>query len=296
MLVRAAIRIAEQGVIRQHDIAGRILHRLLETRKFLATNYTTIPAAVLLAGLAFDRSHPSWRGRDWSQPSAFASLRIADPACGSGTLLTAALQELLKLHRRAGGGARSQRETIRVLLEQALHGYDVVPAAVHLAAATLSMAETRQVIANMPLYWMPHDVKEGEPRLGTLDFLGRSPSKGVAQYLRLFPEAGKDPERVTGTGERAYDAYFPSACDVVIGNPPYTRAGGPGTTESTAWNPIFGSALSNRDAALMQDALRRTLHETPASLYAGLGSAFTVLAAEKLREGAAWRSCCRARR
>ena len=33
--------IAKRGVIRRHDIAGRIFHRLLNTRKFLATNYTT---------------------------------------------------------------------------------------------------------------------------------------------------------------------------------------------------------------------------------------------------------------
>ena len=52
--------IAERGVIRRHDIAGRIFHRLLDTRKFLATNYTTIPAAVLLAGLAFDREASAW--------------------------------------------------------------------------------------------------------------------------------------------------------------------------------------------------------------------------------------------
>ena len=47
--------IAKRGAIRRHDIAGRIFHRLLKTRKFLATNYTTIPAAILLARLAFDR-------------------------------------------------------------------------------------------------------------------------------------------------------------------------------------------------------------------------------------------------
>ena len=30
--------IARRGVIRRHDIAGRMFHRLLKTRKFLATN------------------------------------------------------------------------------------------------------------------------------------------------------------------------------------------------------------------------------------------------------------------
>ena len=39
VLKTAATEIAETGVIRRHDVAGRIFHRLLDTRKFLATNY-----------------------------------------------------------------------------------------------------------------------------------------------------------------------------------------------------------------------------------------------------------------
>ena len=86
----------------------------------------------------------------WKDPEAIAQLRIADPACGSGTLLMAAVQEVLKAHRRHAG--RSQEPVaVRRLLEGAIHGYDVVPAAIHLTAATLAMAESRQVITDMPL-------------------------------------------------------------------------------------------------------------------------------------------------
>ena len=281
----AAEQIAAKGVIRRHDVAGRIFHRLLDTRKFLATNYTTIPAAVLLAGLTFDDKHSLWADIDWTSPADLGKLRIVDPACGTGTLLMAALQEALKLQRRAGSSPESQREAIRILLERAIHGYDVVPAAVHLTAATLSMAETRQVIGNMPLFWMPHDMHEGCARLGSLDFLSRSPSRGIAQKLPAFVDTERDAGRVTGEGERVFDAFMPEDCHLVIANPPYTRAGGPGTADNSDWNPIFGSALSKGDAAAMQKALRKTLQVTPASLYAGLGSAFVVLASEKVRAG-----------
>ena len=284
-LRNAAKSIAESGVIRRHDIAGRIFHRLLDSRKFLATNYTTIPAGVLLAGLALDPGHRLWKNLAWSSPDEVARLRIVDPACGSGTLLMAVVQEVLKRHRRAGGDEESRRAIVKALLERALHGFDVVPAAVHLTATTLSMAETQQAIADMPIYWMPHDVHGGSPRLGSLDFLASSPSGGKAQFLQLFPDRESDPGRVTGTGEHVHDAFMPEQCELVIANPPFTRAGGPGSEKNTDWNPLFGSVLSRTDAEAMQQALRKTLEPTPASLYAGLGSAFTVLAHERLKQG-----------
>lgn len=285
VLLPVATEIAEKGVIRHHDIAGRIFHRLLETRKFLATNYTTIPAAVLLAGLAFDPRHSCWKEIDWSSPDDLEKLRIVDPACGTGTLLMAAVQEILKRHRRAVGSDDSARTAIRPLLEHAIHGYDVVPAAVHLTAATLSMAEASQLINGMPLYRMPHDVRHGKARLGSLDFLQGSPSGGKAQYLPLFVNEEHDPSRTTGTGERIFDVSMPPDSHLIIANPPYTRAGGPGNADHTSWNPMFGSVLSTSDAATMTDALKRTLQGTPANLYAGLGSAFFVLAKEKVRVG-----------
>ena len=276
-----ARKIARTGVIRRHDIAGRIFHRLLKTRKFLATNYTTIPAAVLLASLAFDRDAESWATVAWEDPDKIAGLRIADPACGSGTLLMAAVQEVLKAHRRQAEHP-DECETVRRLLEKTIHGYDVVPAAIHLTAATLAMAESRQVISDMPLYWMPHDLTS-RPRLGSLDFLTRSASKGKAHHLPMFPDV-TGPQRRTGTGKAKHDVFMPE-CDLIIANPPYTRAGGPGSAENTAWNPIFGSVLSKTDALKMNQALQRTLTNTPASMYAGLGSAFVTLADEKLKPG-----------
>ena len=281
VLADAALEIAETGAVRQHDVAGRIFHRLLDTRKFLATNYTTIPAAILLAGLAFDDRIPKWRDYPWGKPEELP-LHIVDPACGSGTLLMAAVQEVRKRFRRAEVADIS--DATRALLEESVHGYDVVPAAVHLTAATLSMAETSQVIHDMPICLMPHGVVEGVPRLGTLDFLPRAPGHKGVQQAYMFQELLPPPERTDGSGEHHAEAQFP-ASDLFVSNPPYTRAGGPGDAANTDWNPLFGSLLSKDDTEEMKQALKQTLAGTPASTYAGLGSAFVLLADERLAAG-----------
>ena len=83
ILKRAAAEIAETGTIRRHDVAGRIFHRLLDSRKFLATNYTTIPAAILLAGLAFDERSKCWADVDFTDPKSVADMRVVDPAAAA---------------------------------------------------------------------------------------------------------------------------------------------------------------------------------------------------------------------
>ena len=285
VLKPCARAMADDRAIRRHDVAGRIFHRLLDTRKFLATNYTTIPAAVLLAGLAFDDQAPAWKGFDWSDARCIGRLRVVDPACGSGTLLMAALQEILKRSRRAVASPTDQPGTIREILEHGLLGFDVVAGAIHLTAATLSMAETRQVLKDLPLYLMPHDLRRGVARLGSLDFLRKAPNHDRVRARQMFPSARDDATRITGKGRQEHDASFPSQCSLILSNPPYTRAGGPGNVDHTDWNPLFGSVLSKSDAEKMSKALGKTLTGTPASLYAGLGSAFVTLAHEHLGVG-----------
>ena len=282
-LISTARSIAARGEIRRHDIAGRIYHRLLDSRKFLATNYTTIPAAVLLAALAFDPEHPRWTNVDWTNRDEVSNLNICDPACGTGTLLMAAFQEMLRSYRQMSE-ITDTGAFAKTVLENVLWGYDVVPGAVHLTAATLSMAETRQVTEQVRIQLMAHDVHKGIARLGSIDFLKNSPTKGRAQSIPLFPEQGAASRR-TGTGEQKVVTDMPPSCDLIIANPPYTRAGGPGDKENTNWNPLFGSIHSKDDAIKMKQALTKALQKTPASMYAGLGSAFLVLADDRLETG-----------
>ena len=168
------------------------------------------------------------------------------------------------------------------MLENKLYGYDVVPGAVHLAASTLSMSETSRLVTGMNLKVMSYGLNdEGLARLGSLDMLSSSPSEGNAEQLSILEEISG--HGIKGAGSEEETAIkFPDSPKVVIANPPYTRAGGPGNSKWVGWNPIFGSLQSPSDREKMDKALDGTLKRTCGGKLAGLGAAFFALADEKI--------------
>ena len=91
-----AARLLAMGAVGRHDLAGRIFNRLISERKLLAAFYTSIPASTLLAGLALPIRR--WPQLDWGDTDELARLRVADPACGTGTLLMAAYRQIVQNH------------------------------------------------------------------------------------------------------------------------------------------------------------------------------------------------------
>ncbi len=146
-LIDAARRvqdIAQDGV----DLMGRVYHQLLADAKTLGAFYTTIPAATMMAGLSLHTD--DWPDIEWADAESVGKLRIADPACGSGTLLTASAWQLLdnfsRAHFRKYGGrfggeqrADPRAHLCRLLLEDSIWGYDILETAAHLTAATLGL-------------------------------------------------------------------------------------------------------------------------------------------------------------
>ena len=115
-----------------HDLSGRMFQRLIADRKFLATFYTLPTSAALLGELAVSRLDAV---TDWSNPDALTHLQIADLACGTGTLLSAAYRALASRHRRTGGDDQVLHTQ---MMERALIAADIMPAATHLTASMLS--------------------------------------------------------------------------------------------------------------------------------------------------------------
>ena len=108
------------GATTFHDLTGRMFQTLITDRKFLATFYTLPESACLLAELAVERLDV-----DWSDRATIERLRIADFACGTGALLSAAQRAVYRRFRRAGG---DDKDLHRALMERVLIGLDIMPA------------------------------------------------------------------------------------------------------------------------------------------------------------------------
>ncbi|MEM2358583.1 MAG: hypothetical protein QXJ09_07820 [Candidatus Caldarchaeum sp.] len=143
----------------KHDIAGRVYHTLLlrKVAKGLATYYTSIPAAYLLAKLAVETPGMglSWEDADIHQ------LVIADLACGSGTLLSAAYSAVLDRwaeHQLETTGSVSDVKVARFhknMLENCIYGFDVLGYACHLAAAWLTLRMPEIDVRKLNIYTLP---------------------------------------------------------------------------------------------------------------------------------------------
>ena len=87
------------GTVTTGDLAGQAIGRLITDRKFLATFYTLPSSAALLAELAVERLQIKPDG-----DSLTGEVRIADLACGTGTLLSAAYRRIAGAGPASGGG------------------------------------------------------------------------------------------------------------------------------------------------------------------------------------------------
>ena len=200
-----------QEVAQSHDLAGTVFQRLIADRKFLATYYTRPETAALLAQLAIPDD-----GR-WGDAERVRGFRIADYACGTGTLLHAAYRRVNSLHRR---GRRRPGTVARLYDGQLADGlrcaavggasYGVNAVVVHPRRV---YERTRTVVAGYG------KTEDGGIAVGSLDLLN-----GRAAIRALIPVA-QGGTALTGKGEAPahLNVEMPTASqELVIMNPPFT--------------------------------------------------------------------------
>ena len=277
VMMRTAKSLVTLGVSQSHDLTGTVFQRLIADRKFLATFYTRPESAALLAHLAIPDDE------DWDNPDRVKNFRIADYACGTGTLIHAAYRRLNRLHWLAGGDPEQSHAH---MMENSLTACDVLPSAVHLTASMLSSSHpTQGYDGSRTIVTQYGKTDDGGVSLGSLDLLA-----GNGEVKPLIPlHTGT---AVTGTGEAHSELGVdmpPASQDLVIMNPPFTRAGSDwdGQRGVTYQAKQFHGLSIDRETQEKMTALAKEYTKgTCAHGYAGIAPSFVAVAHRMVkREG-----------
>lgn len=261
------------------DIYGRMFQRLITDRKFLATFYTLPESAQLLAEIAVDKL-----GVDFGDAGAVQDLRIADFACGTGTLISAAYNAVLARYRRAGG---DDAEIHSAMVENSVIATDIMPAGVHLTLSVLASAHPAVIFGDTRTSVLSYGKAEsGQVALGALDLIQEERVFDLLHQTETISGAGS--RTITGVELARGERSVPHAnCDLVIMNPPFTRPTNHEITDKPV--PSFaGFGTSEEEQHAMSARLKQINAKLPQRAghgNAGLASNFIDVADKKLKAG-----------
>lgn len=185
------------------DLLGNMFHSLipLEIRKPVAAYYTNPMVARLLAKLAVESAND----------------RVADFACGSGTLLMAAYERKAELLGRPVDEATHVR-----FVEKELTGIDIMPFAAHLAVVQLALRNPGYITDRVRIAVYDSTILKPGKRIRPLQLVMPRGQASIHHFSEKEIEKRKVREgavATSGTG-RGFEV---GPVDVVIMNPPFTR-------------------------------------------------------------------------
>ncbi len=219
---RVAHVYAEMGA----DYAGELFNRVMGNQASDGAYFTRPEAASLLSMLALDAALPP--DTNYTDQSVWRNCRVVDLACGSGTLLSAALTEMKRRAEEQGASDQELSHLQKIAVEESFAGLDINPVSLQLAAAQLTSGNTDVAYRNMNLHLMPYGPQPDNAhdiRVGTLELLGQSRIVSRRQELALGDQS-LDSRQVR---MRANDPTLEDAVNaavnarIVIMNPPFTN-------------------------------------------------------------------------
>ena len=218
VIAECANRVADSLSDLGYDHAGPLYHRILGSAKSDGAFYTNNLSAVMLARLAFTRD---WV--DWSDAEAVRTLRIIDPACGTGTLLMATLQTIKARVADAEEPNDGDRNTLhKRLVEDVLCGLDINQHGVQLAACNMTLGAPTVDYARMNLATMPHGPQsDGSPKAGSLEILAAAGDE-LDLFAMMVPRRSLDTLDAAQVDESEEIRFPLHDLDAVIMNAPFT--------------------------------------------------------------------------
>ena len=181
-LCDTAKELVDQRLTQIHELAGTVFQRLIVDRKYVKANYTRLESVALLSALVLPKTQEN-----------VSELKVADFACGTGSLLNGVYQRILELYEQVGGkGSRIHTQ----MIEKNLVGCDVMPNASHLTASLLTSIYPDLKIGNTRIHTMPYGrQRDGSYALGALDLVD------APEETPPLPMMGIEIQQVGGEGD-----------------------------------------------------------------------------------------------
>ena len=265
-LCDTAKELVDQRLTQVHELAGTVFQRLIVDRKYVKANYTRLESVALLSALVLSKTQEN-----------VSELKVADFACGTGSLLNGAYQRILELHEHAGGKGSSIHTR---MIEKNLVGCDVMPNASHLTASLLTSIYPDLKIGNTRIHTMPYGrQRDGSYALGALDLVDTPEETPPLPMMGIEIQqvGGKDDTDVITQHEFHHNEF-----DIVVLNPPFTRP----DSDASSGTPKAVFKGSNREKEEEKN-MRRARGQKEWRVgdgNAGLASDFVDLADRMLKE------------
>ena len=266
--------------IQDPSTLGDLIQRLVPDRKALGTYYTRQASATLMARLSVP--DPG----EWTSPED-GRCRIADYACGTGTLLRAAAMRVRELHSQGGGDPALLHQA---MMEEDITAVDVLPASVAIAVTELHALEENPAKN-------PEGTQGFTLRYGPID---RTPDRGSTRnrlmgmgaldilHSNMLKNIPRDPI-ARAEGHSANPIYSwpsmpaglkPHTQDLVIMNPPFNRE------QLEPMPPVGNSRPTTKgEKEMARKRLQEVRALTQSNTTSGLAYHFSILAHRMVRPG-----------
>lgn len=263
-LCDTAKELVDQRLTQIHELAGTVFQRLIVDRKYVKANYTRLESVALLSALVLPKTQEN-----------VSELKVADFACGTGSLLNGAYQRILELHEHAGDkGSHIHTQ----MIEKNLVGCDVMPNASHLTASLLTSIYPDLKIGNTRIHTMPYGSQEDRSyALGALDLYDIPETLPLPMMGTAAQQIGGEDDTTVMTQQEFRYGEF----DIVVLNPPFTRPDS--DANSSVPKAVFKGSDRDKEEAQKMRRARRQKDWRVGDGNAGLASDFVDLADKMLK-------------
>ena len=254
------------------NVGAELFPKISEDRKQAAAFYTMPPTAELLVAMTITAQDRD----DWRDMNLFKRLKIADFACGTGTLLRAGLRRVAMFHINAGGDTNSLDHIYLHAMQGGLTGADVSPIASHLSVSSLVLEGNGKPHSTMNIGWVGvgHEIFDeiGGRTTGSLEYFNKS------NAVDMFGTHERIQRGDATDNSRTWIKAGNDTMDYVLMNPPYSRTRGGQSAFDIA-------GLKDDERKSCQTRWGKLTKDQPADKRAGMAASFLCLARNKTKPG-----------